>query len=197
MKTELKDISPTQKELTIEIPGMELKDAYTKISQRYAKGASVPGFRKGFAPLDVIRLRYREEIKSEVLQMIVPEKVSAAIEEHKITPLVEPHLHIENVEKLKVNGSEDLTLQAHIEVMPDLPVPDYKGIELVRRVKPVEDGEVEDLIANRLGQEAALIPVEGRASELGDTVIADLSGTFETTKCRRSILAEDLEVVPW
>lgn len=195
MKTELKDISPTQKELMIEIPGIELKDAYNKISQRYAKGANVPGFRKGFAPLDVIRLRYKEEIKSEVLQMIVPEKVSAAIQKHEITPLVEPHLHIENVEKVKVNGSEAINLQAHIEVMPELPVPDYKGIELVRRVKPVEDGEVEDLIANRLSNEAALIPVEGRASEIGDTVIADLSGTFEDDPSADPIVAEDLEVV--
>ncbi len=195
MKTELKDISPTLKELIIEIPGIELKDAYNKISQRYAKGANVPGFRKGFAPLDVIRLRYKEEIKSEVLQMIVPEKVSAAIEKHEITPLIEPHLHIENVEKVKVNGSEAITLQANIEVMPELPVPDYKGIELVRRVKPVEDGEVEDLIANRLGQEAALIPIEGRASEIGDTVIADLSGTFDDDPNADPILAEDLEVV--
>lgn len=195
MKTELKDISPTLKELIIEIPGIELKDAYNKISQRYAKGANVPGFRKGFAPLDVIRLRYKEEIKSEVLQMIVPEKVSAAIEKHEITPLIEPHLHIENVEKVKVNGSEAITLQANIEVMPELPVPDYKGIELVRRVKPVEDGEVEDLIANRLGQEAALIPIEGRASEIGDTVIADLSGTFDDDPNADPILAEDLELV--
>ncbi len=195
MKTELKDISPTQKELLIEIQGTELKDAYNKISQRYAKGASVPGFRKGFAPLDVIRLRYKEEIKSEVLQMIVPEKVSAAIQKHEITPLVEPHLHIENVEKVKVNGSEAIELKAQIEVMPEIPVPNFKGIELVRRVKPVEEGEVEDLIANRLGQEAALIPVEGRASELGDTVIADLSGTFDDDPNADPILAEDLEVV--
>ncbi|QYO67336.1 trigger factor [Leptolyngbya sp. 7M] len=172
MKTELKDITPTRKELVIEIPGAELKDAYEKVSQRYAKGANVPGFRKGFAPLDVIRVRYKDEIKNEVLQLLLPEKVTAAIQEHKLHPLAEPHLHIDNVENLKVNGSEPINLHAHIEVMPDVPKPKYKNIELVRRVRPVEDSEIEDLIANRLNQEAALIPVEGRRSELGDTVIA-------------------------
>jgi trigger factor len=195
MKTELKDISATQKELLIEIPGDELRDGYNKISQRYAKGASVAGFRKGFAPLDVIRMRYKEEIKSEVLQMIIPEKVSQAIQESGLQPLAEPHLHLDNIESVKVNGSEPIKLSAHIEVMPEIPMPEYKGIELVRRVKPVEDGEVEDLIANRLSQETALIPVEGRAAELGDTVIADLSGTFDDEPDADPIVAEDLEVV--
>lgn len=195
MKTELKDISATQKELMIEIPGDELRDGYNKISQRYAKGASVAGFRKGFAPLDVIRMRYKEEIKSEVLQMIIPEKVSQAIQESGLQPLAEPHLHVDNIENVKINGSEPIKLSAHIEVMPEIPMPEYKGVELVRRVKPVEDGEVEDLIANRLSQETALIPVEGRASELGDTVIADLTGIFDGDPEGDPIVAEDLEVV--
>lgn len=195
MKTELKDISATQKELMIEIPGVELRDGYNKISQRYAKGASVAGFRKGFAPLDVIRMRYKEEIKSELLQMIIPEKVSQAIQESGLQPLAEPHLHVDNIENIKVNGSESVKLSAHIEVMPEIPMPEYKGVELVRRVKPVEDGEVEDLIANRLSQETALIPVEGRTSELGDTVIADLTGIFDGDHDGDPIVAEDLEVV--
>lgn len=195
MKTELKDISATQKELVIEIPGDELRDGYNKISQRYAKGASVAGFRKGFAPLDIIRMRYKEEIKSEVLQMVIPEKVSQAIQESGLQPLAEPHLHVDNIENVKVNGSEPIKLHAHIEVMPEIPMPEYKGIELVRRIKSVEDGEVEDLIANRLSQETALIPVEGRASEIGDTVIADLTGTFDDEPDADPIFAEDLEVV--
>ena len=62
-------------------------------------------------------------------------------------------------------------------------------------MKPVEDGEIEDLIANRLNQEAALIPVEGRTSKLGDTVIADLEGTFDDDPNGEPIKADDLEVM--
>ncbi len=57
MKTELIDVSPTQKEIKIEVDAGTLKDLYTKVSQKYAKGASIPGFRKGYAPLDIVRLR--------------------------------------------------------------------------------------------------------------------------------------------
>ena len=61
MNTELKEVSPTEREIKIEIAPDTVRDAYNKISQRYAKAASVPGFRKGFAPVDVIRLRYKDE----------------------------------------------------------------------------------------------------------------------------------------
>jgi len=195
MNSELKEISPTQREIHIEVEPTVLKEAYGKVSKRFADKASVPGFRKGFAPLDVVRLRFKEEIKSEVLQLVLPQQVSEAIQEHKLHPLSEPQLHVDDVENVKVNGSAPIKLHVHVEVMPEIPLPKYEGLEVTRRVKPVEDGEVEDLIANRLNQEAALIPVEGRASEIGDTVIADLEGTFEDDPDGEPIKADDLEVV--
>ncbi|MBX3290707.1 MAG: trigger factor [Acidobacteria bacterium] len=194
MKTEVKEISPTQRELHIEVDAASLKDAYDKISRRYAKGASVPGFRKGYAPLDVIRIRYKEEIKQEVLQLLIPDKVTAAITEHGLQPLAEPHLHLDDIENAKVNGSQSIKVHAHIEVMPELPEPKYKGIELVRRVKPVDDAEVESLIEERLQGEAALIPVEGRPSKKGDTVVVDLEGKFDDDPDGDPITASDLEI---
>ena len=195
MKTELKEISPTQREIHVEIDAAVLKDAYGKVSQKYARGASVPGFRKGYAPLDVVRLRYKEEIRSEVLQQVIPETVSNAIEEHNLQPLSEPHLHIDDADNVKVNGSEPIALHVHVEVMPEIPVPKYEGIELTRRVKPVDDQEIDHLIASRLKQEAALIPVDGRPSEMGDTVIADLEGKFDDDPEGEPIKAENLEIV--
>src|SRR5688572_336523 len=194
MKSEVKEISPTRREIHIEIDPATLKDTYGRVSQKYAKGANVPGFRKGLAPLDVIRLRYKEEIKSEVLQQVVPSKVTEAIQEHNLHPLTEPQLHIDGIEEITVNGSAPVKVHAHIEVMPDILTPNYKGLEITRRVKPVEDSEIEDLIAHRLNQESALIPLEGRTSEIGDTVIADLEGVFEDDPNGEPIRADDLEV---
>lgn len=195
MKSELIEVTPTQKEIKLQIEPEALKEAYSKVSQKYAKGATVPGFRKGFAPLDVVRLRYKEEIKNDVLQQLLPPKVAEAIQEHNLQPLSEPQLHIENVEQVKVNGSEPVGLHVHVEVMPDIPVPKYDGIEVTRTVRPVTDAEIEELIANRLKEHAALIPVEDRPSELGDTVIADLEGTFADDPEGEPIRADDLEVV--
>lgn len=194
MKTEIKEISPTRREIQITIEPGALKDAYGKVSDKYARAASVPGFRKGYAPLDVVRLRYKEEIKNEVLQQVLPSAVTEAIEEHGIQPLAEPHLHIDDVENIKVNGSQPVMLHAHVEVMPAIPKPRYEGLEITRRVRPVEGDEIEDVIANRLNQESALIPVEDRASEVGDTVIADLEGQFDDDPDGEPITADDLEI---
>lgn len=195
MKSELKEVSPTQRELHITIDGAVLKDAYGRVSNKFAKQANIPGFRKGYAPVDVVRMRFREDIKSQVLQEVVPGQVENAIREHDLHPLTEPQLHLEDHENVVVNGSQPITLHVHVEVMPEIPKPNYKGIEVTRRVKPIADGEVEDLIAERLQREAALIPVEGRASELGDTVIADLEGRFDDEPDADPIKANDLEVV--
>jgi len=194
MKSEIKEISPTQKEIHLQIDAEVVKAAYGKASQKYVKNANIPGFRKGFAPLDVVRMRFKEEIKSEVLQIVVPDAVTAAIQEHDVHPLAEPQLHLEDHENVKVNGSVPISLHVHIEVMPEIPTPKYDDIEVTRRVKPVLDGEVEDLIAERLQKEATLIPVEGRKLEIGDTVIADLEGKFDDAPDADPIKAEDLEV---
>ena len=94
-----------------------------------------------------------------------------------------------------MNGSQSVSLHVHVEVMPEIPDPKYDGIEVTRGVKPVEKSEVEDLIAERLKKEAALIPVEGRPSEMGDTVIADLEGRFDDSPEAEPITAQDLEIV--
>jgi len=194
MKSEIKEISPTQKEIHVQIDADAVKASYGKVSQKYAKRASVPGFRKGYAPLDVVRLRFKDEIKSEVLQDVVPGAVTAAIQEHKLHPLTEPHLHLEDQDTVKVNGSQPLSLHVHVQVMPELPKPKYEGIEVTRRVKPVDDKEVEELIAERLQKEAAFIPVEGRKSKVGDTLVVDIEGTIEGGTGGEPIKADDLEV---
>nr|MBA3769671.1 trigger factor family protein [Blastocatellia bacterium] len=96
MKSELKETSPTTREIHVEIAPEVVKQSYNKVSQKYASRASVPGFRKGYAPLDVIRLRFKEEIKSEVLQDVVPGQIAEAIAEYNLNPLAEPHLHLDD-----------------------------------------------------------------------------------------------------
>jgi trigger factor len=195
MKSELKEVSPTQKEIHLEIDADAVRESYGRVSKKYASRANVPGFRKGYAPLDVVRMRFKEEIKSEVLQDVIPAQVADAIREHELQPLTEPHLHLENQDSVKVNGSEPLSLHVHVEVMPDLPATNYKGIEVTRRVKPVDDSQIEDLIAERIQKEAAFVPVEGRPSQIGDTVIADLEGRFDDEADAEPIVANDLEIV--
>ncbi|MGI8641453.1 MAG: trigger factor [Pyrinomonadaceae bacterium] len=194
MKTELTEVSPTQKEIKIEIESEIVREAYNKVSKKYANAAQVPGFRKGNAPVDVVRLRYKDEIRSETLQDLLSNRVVEAIQEHELSPLSEPHLHIDNAETLKLNGSQPVTLHIRVEVMPEIPTPDYKGLEVTRRVRPLEEGELDEIIDERRQEFASLIPVEDRKSQKDDTVIVDLEGTFADEPDSEPIKADDLEI---
>lgn len=194
MKTELIEISPTQREIKIEIEADVVKEVYNKVSKKYANQAQVPGFRKGLAPVDVVRVRFKEEIKSDVLQELLAPKVTEAIQEHELSPLAEPQLHLEDADNLKINGSEPVSIRVFVEVMPEIPEPEYKGIKVTKRVKPIDDEEVERIIDEKRQQEATLIPVEDRPAEDGDTVIVDLEGTFVDEPDSEPITANDLEV---
>jgi trigger factor len=194
MKTEIIEVSPTQKEIKIEIEAEAVKEVYNKVSQKFARVAQVPGFRKGFAPVDIVRLRFKDEIQSEVMQELISSRVTEAIQENNINPLIEPQLHLDDAENLKINGSQPISLHVHVEVMPEIPTPDYKGFEITRRIRPLKEGEIERIIEERRKQYSSLIPVENRSSEEGDTVIVDLEGTFEGEPDSEPIKAVDLEI---
>ncbi len=194
MNTELIDVSDTNKEIRIEVSPDEVRQVYDSVSKKYANQAQVPGFRKGLAPLDVIRMRYKEEIKNDVIQELLPPKVTEAIQQHDIQPLAEPHLHLEDAENLKVNGSQPIVLKVHVEVMPEIPEPEFEGLTATRRVRPVNDDEIENIIEERRSQDSTLIPVEDRKSQEGDLVIVDLVGTFKDEEDAEPIEVNDLEV---
>src|ERR1044072_9967918 len=96
MKNELIDVSPTRKEIRIEIEPEEIRDAYDRISKQYSKAASVPGFRPGHAPTSVVRTRDKSEIRSEGLRELIPEAINPAIREHSLNALGERNVEVDN-----------------------------------------------------------------------------------------------------
>ncbi len=108
MKTELKEISPTRKQIDIEIDADAVRAVYDRISDHYAKAATVPGFRPGHAPRAVVRTRFKDQIRTEVLRELLPDAVQKAIGEHKLEALGEPELNLENTEGLDQLGQKPI-----------------------------------------------------------------------------------------
>src|ERR1041384_8317126 len=104
MKTELKEISPTRKQIDIEIEADAVRASYDRVSDRYAQSANVPGFRPGHAPREVVRTRFKDQIRTEVLRELIPDAVQTAIGEHQLEALGEPELNLENNEGLEQLG---------------------------------------------------------------------------------------------
>ena len=195
MKTELIDVSPTRKELRIEIEPAQIRSAYDRISQQYSKAANVPGFRPGHAPTSVVRTRYKSEIRSEVLRELIPEAVNNAITEHSLNALGEPNVELDNTTALERLGEEPLTIKVGVEVLPDVQLENYKGLEVNRRKRPITDADVDRMIENWRDSTASLQPVEDRASEPGDTVTVNARGNFVEEPEQEEIKVDDVEVV--
>jgi len=194
MKSEIVEVSPTRKELKIEIEAADVRAEFERVTQEYARAVSVPGFRKGHAPAAVVRTRYKKDIQGDVLKRLVPEAVEQAIDESGLQVIGQPDVHLDN-ENLDKLGQEPITLHAHVEVMPDYALGEYKGIEAARRTRPVDDEEVERVIENLREASASLQPVEDRPSQEGDTVTADIQGRYLEPAGEEDINVSDVDIL--
>jgi trigger factor len=195
MKTELVDVSPTRKEINIEIEPAQIRSTYDQVSERYERAASVPGFRKGHAPRSVIRTRYKSEIRSEVLRELLPEAVNKAIIDHSLAAIGEPDVHLDNDDALEHLGEQSINVKVGVEVFPTVELKEYKGLEAVRTVRPVLDADVDRVVDGLRDASASLQPVEDRGAQLGDTVSVNVHGNFVDLPDEEDINADDVEVV--
>ncbi len=195
MKIELIDVSPTRKELKVEIDAERVRAEYDRVSDRYAAQANVPGFRKGNAPRSVVRQRFKNEIRGEVVQNLVPQALGEAIEQSNLDVIGEPDIHLDNNEGLDKLGQQSLAIHAHVEVLPEIALGAYKGVEVARRVRPVTDETTEAMLGQLRESAASLQPVEDRGAELGDTVTVDFLGKYIEPQEADDINVEAVDVV--
>jgi trigger factor len=195
MKTELKELSPTRKQIDIEIDAQAVGVAYDRVSDNYAKAANVPGFRPGHAPRAVVRSRFKDQIRTEVLRELLPDAVQKAIVEHKLEPLDEPELNLDNTEGLDQLGQQPISFHVNVEVMAEITLGEYKGTEVTRTTRPVNDDDLEKVIESLREGSASLEPVEDRGAQLNDTVTASFHGKFIDEPEAEPIKVEDVDVV--
>jgi trigger factor len=161
-----------RRELDLEIPAEEVSKAMERVAKEFARIANVPGFRRGKAPISLIRRRFADDIKGEVLQSLVPERVEKAVAEQKLTPVSQPQ-----VDKLDYAEGQPLKFRAVFEVLPDFELGNYKDLEIELPAMDVTDDDVAKALEEMRERAAAFAPVEGRAVENGDFVQLKLLGT--------------------
>ncbi|HXX99954.1 MAG TPA: trigger factor [Candidatus Limnocylindrales bacterium] len=161
-----------RKELDLEIPAEEVSKATEKVAKELARIARVPGFRPGKAPISLIKRRFAEDIKGEVLQTLVPEHVEKAVAEQKLTPVSQPQ-----VDKLDFKEGQPLKFRASFEVLPEFALGNYKNLEIEIPEMTITDDSVATALAEMQQRAATFAPVEGRVVQDGDFVQVKLLGT--------------------
>lgn len=166
--TEGKDWKRT---LEIEIPKETVDGEFETTYKKYQTLAKIPGFRKGKAPMHMVKLRYQDKIKSEVLETLVPKAYEDAVKEAKLSPICLPV-----IKDIQFEEEVPLKFKAEFEIQPEVEAKDYLGLELVRRLKEMSDKDVETSLNYLREDFAELHPVE-REAKLHDSLIVDIAKT--------------------
>jgi trigger factor len=161
-----------RRELDLEIPEAEVQAAVERVAKEFARVARIPGFRPGKAPVALIRRRFADDIKGEVLQSLVPEQIDKAVKDQNLVPITQPH-----VDKVDFAEKGPLKFRAVFEVLPEVALGAYKDLEVEVDAARVTDADVEKAIEEVRERASTFVAVEGRALAEGDYAQLKLVGT--------------------
>jgi trigger factor len=136
MKTEVKKLDGTKREISIEASGDIVKNKFEDVFKNIAKDAKVPGFRPGNAPRDIIEKHYSSQAHEMVLKELVPQLYNQAIAKEGLQVIELP-----NIFDVKLDRTS-LSFKATVEITPEINVKNYKGIKLNYKKIEVSPDEI-------------------------------------------------------
>ena len=160
------------RKIEVEIPSAEVARETEALIQKYQKLARIPGFRRGHVPASIIRQRFSQDIKNDVVDALVPRHFRKETERLGMIPISQPR-----VTDLHAHEGEAMHFKASFEVMPEIKVEGYKELRAEHPEITVTDQEVEESLKGLQEQKATFTPVEGRAIAEGDYAQVSLDGT--------------------
>ena len=163
--------SGTRREIAVEIPVEEVNRETASLIQKYQKLARIPGFRRGHVPASIIRQRFAEDLKSDVVEALVPRYFRKEAEKQGLIPVSQPQ-----VTDLHLKDNEPLRFKASFEVMPEIKVEGYKELRAEKPEVTVTAEEVEQSLNGVREQHATFTSVEGRTLADGDYAQVSLDG---------------------
>ncbi|HUI40974.1 MAG TPA: trigger factor, partial [Terriglobia bacterium] len=164
--------SPTcKKELIIEVPEDAVARESEQITSHYARVARLPGFRPGRAPRSLVGKRFRDEIRSEVVQVLVPRYFEDKIRGENLLLVGEPRF-----EDLQVEDGQAIRAKATFEVYPQIELKEYRGLEVEEDSAEVTDAELAEAVERLRQREATFEVIEERAAADDDYVMVSYQG---------------------
>jgi len=155
--------------LEIEVPKETVDEEFEAAYRKYKNEAKIPGFRKGKAPLEMVKRRFKDAIQKDVLETLVPRTYEDALSETDLSPISMPE-----VKEIDFEEGKPLKFKAEIEVKPEVDVKDYTGLQVTKRTQEVTDNDVEQSLKYLREDLAQLQPAE-REAKYYDHLIVDLT----------------------
>ncbi len=172
MSSKVEKLEANKVKVEITVPAKDFDAAVDKAFKKNAPKISIPGFRKGKAPRNIIERTYGKEIMFEdAFDIVAQPAYEAAILENKLEPVSHP-----NVDIIQIANGQDMIFTAEIYVKPEVELGKYKGIEVIKKVHNVEEKDIDAEIESMRNKNSRLITVEDRELRDGDISNIDFEG---------------------
>nr|WP_298414308.1 trigger factor [uncultured Halomonas sp.] len=173
MQASVETTSQIERRVTVQVPAAEVDQAVTARLKDAAKNVRLNGFRQGRVPMTVVKQRYGNDVRNEVVGEMMRQHYVKAITEHSLNPAGYPAL-----EPVVNESGKDLEFVATLEIYPEVELASIEGTEIERPVAKIEDTDVDQMIETLRKQNASWEPVERAAAE-GDQVKLDFKGYLD------------------
>ncbi|MDR5874789.1 trigger factor [Vreelandella gomseomensis] len=170
MQVSVETTSQIERRITIQVPAGEIDEAVNTRLKETAKNVRLNGFRQGRVPMAVVRQRYGQSVRDEVVGEVMRESYVRAITDEGFNPAGYPQ-----IEPLVNEAGKDFEFVATMEVYPEVELASIEGTEVERPVVEVTDADVDEMIDTLRKQNAAWEEVDA-AAEDGDQVTIDFQG---------------------
>lgn len=164
MKAIVSEPESWKRVIDIEIPTEEVNAAFDEKLNKYRKDMKLPGFRPGKVPTTLIKQRFGESIKAEILDELVQKSFKDACEQNNINPVAPA-----KVSDLKNPGDAPLTISIETEVDPEIDITGYNSLKIKMSPKKIKDSDVDDALKNIRDRMAEYKDID-RPSQKGDFV---------------------------
>ena len=172
MSLQVEKLEKNMAKLTIEVSAEEFGKALQQAYQKQKNHISLPGFRKGKAPMAMIEKMYGSHIFYEdAANILMPEAYAQAADESGLDIVSQPAIEVTQIEKGK-----SFIFTAEVAVKPEVTLGEYKGVEVEKKTVEVTDEEIEAELKKEQEKNSRIIPIEGRPVENGDLVVLDFEG---------------------
>ena len=160
--------------IEVRVPIETVRDAENKEAQRYASSVRLPGFRPGKAPAAMVKKRFKDAIRQQVIERLVQEAFQEVMSREQFKVASQPHVH-----DLKFEEGEPLSFELHVEVRPEIELARTQGFRVTRTQAPVNDDNVREQVEQIREQRASWTPVEEKPAP-GDMVRVELATADES-----------------
>ncbi len=184
MKVTQEKLPASQIGLEIEITPEITKQTYEQVIKNLASTTNIPGFRKGKVPRQILLQRLgATRIKAAALEELVQDGVEQAVKQEAIQAIGQPQLRT-SFEELISNyePGKPLIFSAAVDVEPEVNLVQYTGLQAQAEEIKYDPTQVENVLNQEREGLATLIPVEGRAAQIGDVAVVDFKGLLSPSE---------------